>query len=363
MSKDYYQILGVNKGATQEEIKKSYYKLAHEHHPHKGGDESKMKEVNEAYGVLGNDEKRQQYDQFGQTFDQAKAGGGMGGFGDFSDFAKAYQSGDGNTGGGFSFNSQDLGDMFGDLFGGGARTRSARVVQGADIEIDLTIDFQQAVFGVDKELKLNKDKICDKCKGEGGEPGSKVTTCKTCKGTGQVVKSIGFGMGFPSACPTCDGQGKTIEKKCTSCHGKGVTKEMDMMGVKIPAGIDNGQTMRLAGKGQAAPKGGRPGDLYLRIRVLPDPRFHRDGSNIKTKSHISFSQAALGDKIEIETIDGKVKLKIPEGTQSGKIFSIKGKGVQQLQGRNRGDHLVEVIVETPSKLNRKQKQALKDLDS
>lgn len=362
MAKDYYQILGVTKNASQEELKKAYYKLAHQHHPNKGGNEAKMKEINEAYSVLGNKEKRQQYDQFGQTFDQASRQGGFGGggFSDFSDFAQSFRGG--QQGGNFSFDMGDLGDMFGDLFGmGGRRSSGARTSKGRDIEAELTIEFSEAAFGVEKELTLNKDVTCNNCKGSGAEPGSKVNTCPTCQGTGQILKSIGFGIGFPSVCPDCQGAGKKAEKSCGSCHGKGVLSSRESFKVKIPAGIDNGQTVRLPGKGQAA-RGGQSGDLYLHIKVLPDLRFRRDGYDLRSKKEISFTQAALGDKIEIETIDGKIKLKIPEGTQSGKIFRIRGKGVSQLHGRGRGDHLVEIIVKTPTNLSRSQKKALKDLE-
>jgi len=366
MAKNYYDILGVSKTATQEEIKKAYYKLAHKHHPNKGGDEAKMKEINEAYSVLGKIEKRKQYDQFGSTFEQARAQGGFGGFGgfrDFSDFAEAYKSGGGQNGQSFSFDMGDLGDIFGDLFGmgGSRRTRTSRSFQGSDIEADLTIDFQEAAFGTEKELRLNKDIVCPKCKGEGAEPGSKVTTCPTCQGTGQIVRNIGFGIGIPSVCPDCNGQGRKAEKNCSQCGGKCTIKDTETIKVKIPAGIDNGQSIRLSGKGQAGIKGAPAGDLYLRIKVLPDIRFRREGFDIKTKAEISFTQAALGDKIEIETLDGKIKLKIPEGTQSGKVFLIKDKGVPHLQSRGRGDQLVEVIVKTPKDLSRKQKELLREL--
>jgi len=365
MAKDYYNILGVTKGSSPEEIKKAYYKMAHQHHPHKGGDEAKMKEINEAYSVLGNAEKKAQYDQYGSTFEQARSQGGFGGFNgfqDFSDFAEAFRSGSGNSGANFSF---DLGDIFGDLFGtGSSRTKSRRAskFQGADIEAELTLDFQEAVFGTEKELSLNKNSVCQKCKGEGAEPGAKVTTCSTCRGTGQVVRNMGFGIGFPSTCPACEGTGKKAEKECSQCRGQGVTKETENIKVKIPAGIDNGQTIRLAGKGQAGNKGGLAGDLYLRIKVLPDLRFKRSGFDLKMKTEISFTQAALGAKIEIETIDGAVRLKIPEATQSGKVFRLKGKGVPILHGRGRGDQLVEIIVKTPSRLSRRQKELLKELE-
>jgi molecular chaperone DnaJ len=362
MAKNFYDTLGVSKTASQDEIKKAYYKLAHQHHPHKGGDEAKMKEINEAYGVLGKPEKRKQYDQFGSNFGQ---GGPQGGFGDFSDFARAYGGSAGANGSNFSFDMGDLGDIFGDLFGGGrsrsSRSRSTQRFQGSDIEAELTIDFQQAVFGSEKELVLNKNVTCSKCNGNGAETGSKVLTCQTCGGSGQVVRNIGFGIGFPSTCPDCNGSGQKIEKECKQCRGSGIVKDTEKIKVKIPAGIDNGQTIRLAGKGEAGQKGGQAGDLYLRIKVLPDLRFRRDGFDIKVKKEISFTQAALGDKIEIETLEGTVKLKIPEGTQSGKVFRLSGKGIPHLQSRGRGDQLVEVIVKTPMGLNRRQKDLLKEL--
>ncbi|MFA6254667.1 MAG: molecular chaperone DnaJ [Patescibacteria group bacterium] len=368
MAKDYYQTLGISKGASPEEVKKAYYKMAHQHHPHKGGDEAKMKEINEAYSVLGNAEKKAQYDQYGQTFEQARSQGGFsgaGGFRDFSDFASAFGQQGGQGGNNFSFEFGDLGDIFGDLFGmGSSRSKSRRAskFQGADIEAELTLDFQEAVFGTEKELSLNKNSVCQKCKGEGAEPGAKVMTCSTCRGTGQVVRNMGFGIGFPSVCPTCEGTGKKAEKECSQCRGQGVTKETEHIKVKIPAGIDNGQTVRLAGKGQAGNKGGQAGDLYLRIKVLPDLRFKRAGFDLKTKKEISFTQAALGAKIDIETLDGTVRLKIPEATQSGKIFQLKGRGVPILHGRGRGDQLVEIIVKTPSRLSRRQKELLKELE-
>lgn len=351
MAQDFYDVLGVSKSATKEEIKKAYYKLAHQHHPHKGGDEKKMKEINEAYAVLGNEEKRKQYDQFGGAFNQA---GGFGG--GFNDFASNF----GGQGANVNFDFGDLGDIFGDFFGGSSRSRQR--ARGADIETTITINFEEAVFGTEKKFSLNKDVICNHCKGSGGEPGTKVSTCSTCRGTGQVVKSVGFGIGLPSTCSQCSGQGQQIEKKCTTCHGSGVKKEAEEIKVKIPAGIDDGQSIRLSGRGAAGQKGTPAGDLYLRINVAPDKRFVRNGYDLRSKAQISIKQAILGDKIEIETVDGKVKLKIPEGTHSGKVFRIKGKGVNHLQGKGRGDQLVEVTVNIPSKLSRKQKDLLKELD-
>jgi molecular chaperone DnaJ len=363
MAKDYYQILGVPKTASADELKKAYYKLAHQHHPHKGGDEAKMKEINEAYGVLSNAEKRQQYDQYGQTFEQAKSQGGYSGFGNFNDFAQNFGGQGGNS---YNFDFGDMGDIFGDLFGFGGsskRGRGSRRRQGADIEAELTINFEEAAFGAQKSLNLTKDVPCQKCNGTGAEPGSKTITCQTCKGTGQVVRNIGFGIGFPRACPDCNGQGKKNEKDCRQCRGQGVNRQSNAINVKIPAGIDNGQSIRLSGYGSAGTKGGEAGDLYLRIKVIPDSRFVRDGYNIKTKAEINFSQAALGAKVEIETLDGPVTLKIPDGIQSGKIISLRGRGIPQLNGRGRGDQRVEVIVKTPTRLNQRQKELLKELEN
>jgi len=360
MAKDYYQILGVSKSASQDEVRKAYYKLAHQHHPNKGGDEAKMKEINEAYGVIGNEDKRKQYDQFGQTFDQA---GGSGGFGGFNGQGFGQQGF--NGGQSFNFEFGDMGDILGDLFGMGGRQRSSRSSQrqGGDIQTEMTISFSEAAFGVEKDIHLSKDIVCKKCNGSGAEPGSKTVTCPTCKGTGQVVRNIGFGIGFPSPCQDCEGTGKKAEKQCSECKGRGVTKQTETISVKIPAGIDNNQSIRLTGRGQAGGKGGQAGDLYIKIRVTPDPRFSRQGYDILTTSEISFTQAALGGKIDIDTLDGKMELKIPEGTQSGKVLRLKGKGTQVLNSRNRGDQLITLIVKTPTRLNKKQKELLQELDN
>ncbi|NUM25228.1 MAG: molecular chaperone DnaJ [Candidatus Buchananbacteria bacterium] len=364
MAKNYYDILGVSKSSTQEEIKKAYYKLAHKHHPHKGGDEQKMKEINEAYGVLGNAEKRSQYDKFGSTFQQGSGAGGFGGFQDFSDFAQAFRGSAGNNAGAnFSFDFGDLGDIFGDFFGGGrGQGRSQSRNRGSDIEAQITIEFTEAVFGTEKNISLTKDATCQACTGTGAQAGSKVLTCSTCHGTGQVVRNVGFGIGMPSVCPDCRGEGKKVEQECQVCRGAGVVKKSENIKVKIPAGIDDGQAIRLAGYGAAGRRGAQAGDLYLKVKVTPNKSLQRDGYDIKTVAEISFKQAALGDKIDVITVDGVVKLKIPEGTQSGKVFIIKGRGVPHLQGRNRGDHLVEVIVKTPTKLSRQQRKQIEALD-
>lgn len=357
MSKDYYNILGVNKNASQDDIKKAFRRLAHEHHPDKkSGDEAKFKEINEAYQVLSDSKKRAQYDQFGSTFEQARAGGQ--GFEGFSDFT-----------GDFNVNMDDLGDIFsglGDVFGfsgqGGSRRRQTR--RGHDIQALLTIDFSEAVFGVEKEISLKKTVKCSKCQGDGREPDTDIIICKTCGGQGRVIRlqrTILGNVQVQMTCEACQGQGKTFKEKCSACRGAGLVQRIVNLKIKIPAGIDNNETIRLSGQGEAAPKGAQAGDLYLKIRVNADRRFERDGVNIKSRAEISFSQAALGDKIEVATVDGPVDLKIPEGTQSGKVFILRDKGAPYLNGRGRGNHLVEVIVKTPTSLSRKQKEMFREL--
>ncbi len=357
MSKDYYNILGVNKNATQDEIKKAFRKKAHTYHPDKEtGNEAKFKEANEAYQILGNEKKRTQYDQFGSAFNGATGQGGQqqssGGFEGFS-------------GGGFNINMDDLGDMFsgfGDMFGGGTRSREYQ--QGADMQIAVQIDFKDAIFGVEKEIKFEKAIKCDKCNGNGAEPGSKINTCKVCKGTGRVTRiqrSILGNIQVQAVCENCNGEGKTYDKKCTKCYGNGAVRDIVKLKVKIPAGIDNNEVIRLSGQGEIGEKGAQAGDLYLKIRVIPSTKFTREAYDIHSIEEISFSQAALGDKIEVETIDGNIKLKIPSGTQSDTIFKLRNKGVVKLRGRGHGDHLVKVIIKTPQFLNREQKKLFEKL--
>jgi molecular chaperone DnaJ len=362
MSKDYYNTLGVNKDATPDQIKKAFRKKAHECHPDKpGGDEAKFKELNEAYQVLSDQTKRSQYDQFGQTFDQAgRQGGGFSGFNGF------------NAGGGQGFNidMDDLGDIlggFGDIFGfggGGAKQGRRRASRGRDIEVILNLDFKEAVFGVEREISLKKATGCPRCNGSGAEPGVGEETCPTCKGSGRVnrMQRTVFGnVQVQTTCSTCHGDGKIIKEKCHQCRGSGVINEIASLKIKIPAGIDNGETLRFAGQGEATGKGGTAGDLYIKVRVNPDKRFARDGFDIMSKAEINVSLAALGGKIDVETVDGPVELKIAEGTQSGRVIRLKGKGVPHIHSSLRGDHLVEVIVKTPTGLSRKQKEQLREL--
>ncbi|HUT22081.1 MAG TPA: molecular chaperone DnaJ [Candidatus Bipolaricaulota bacterium] len=353
-SKDYYKTLGVEKNASQDEIKRAFRKLAHQYHPDKpDGNEQKFKEVNEAYQALGDEKKRQQYDQFGSTFDQA----GAGGFGGFS--------GQNPFGGGFSsanFDMGDLGDIFGDVFGFGSRSR--RQARGADIEMDLTVDFMEAVFGAEKVISLNKNIVCPNCSGNGAEPGSKIYECPACKGSGRqsrVQQTILGAIQTQVACPDCGGKGRKIEKKCSRCKGMGIVNENEEIKVSVPAGIDNGESLKLSGRGEAA-SSGEAGDLYLHIRVRPSDQFERRGYDILSNQQISFARAALGDKMEINTIDGEVSLKIPAGTQPGTKFRLKGKGIPKLRGYGRGDHWVIIDVNVPKNLTREQKDLLNKLD-
>lgn len=352
MSKDYYDILGVSKTATEEEIKKAFRKKAHQYHPDKGGgDEAKFKEINEAYQVLGNKDKRSQYDRFGSAaFNQG--GPGYGGFNGFN-------------GQGFNINMDDLGDIFGgfgDIFGfGGGRSTKRRSNRGADMQVAISLPFMEAVFGVEKEIKFSKIAGCKKCNSSGAEPGSEVKTCSVCHGSGhitQMQRTVLGAIQMQTACSECRGEGKIITKPCSVCHGAGTHKETVTLTVKIPAGISDGEMIRLTGQGEAGAKGGPAGDLYIKVHVIADNRFRRQGDDIISRSTIGFPEAALGTKIDIETVDGPVSLKIPEGTQSGKVFILKNKGVPNVHGRGRGNHLVEVIVQTPTNLSRKQKQLL-----
>ncbi len=352
--KDYYNILGVSKSASQAEIKTAFRKLAHQHHPDKGGDVAKFKEINEAYQVVGNEQKRKQYDQFGSNFNS-----NTGGF-DFSGFQRGGFSGQ-------NVNYEDLGDIFGgigDMFGFSSR-RGERVVKGEDIEAILVIDFLEAVFGAEKEILLDKDLNCDKCQGSGAEPGSKVETCNICKGRGRVLKvqrTIFGSMQVEAVCSDCQGEGKTYSQKCSKCKGQGIYQGQEKIKVKIPAGINNGEAIRLSGHGNSGPQGSVSGDLILRIRVNPNKKFERDGYDTYNNFRLNIKQAILGDKIKIETVHGEVVLKIPEGTQSKTKFKIKGRGIPKLRGGGNGDHYVEVIVDIPKGVSKKNKKILEEID-
>lgn len=358
--RDYYEILGVSKNASVDEIKKAYRKLALKHHPDKGGtkeDEAKFREVNEAYQILSDPQKRKQYDQFGHA-GSFGAGAGAGGF----DWGQ-YQQGFGFGTEGFNINFEDfggLGDIF-EMFSGGRSRRRDR--RGADVEAGISIDFSDAVKGAEKEIVLDKYNVCEKCDGSGAESGSGRKDCGTCNGSGQVRterRTILGTFAQSSTCETCNGIGKVPEKPCTKCHGAGRIKEKRPVKVKIPAGIDSGQSIRIAGQGEAGPAGTKSGDLYLTVMVKLNPKFHREGSDISSESKISFPDAALGTTVDVETVSGNVKLKVPAGTQSGKVFKLSGKGMPRVNSSGHGDHLVTIIVETPTKLSRKQRQLLED---
>jgi len=355
VSKDYYQTLGVNKNASQEEIKKAFRVLAHQHHPDKaGGNEEKFKEINEAYQILGDAEKRKKFDQFGSAAFEGGQGYPGGGFSGFSGF---------NQGGiNFDFGDVgDLGDLFGSAFGfGGGRSR--RASRGNDLQTDLTLTFEESIFGVSKDITINKTSACERCGGVGAEPGSKMNQCKECKGAGyqtRVQRTILGAIQSKVSCQACGGEGEMAEKKCSTCDGSGLNRIKKTLTVDVPSGVENGNTLRLNGQGEAV-KGGQTGDLYIRLRVHEDRRFVRDGFDIRSEVVIGFTQAALGDTIDVETVDGTVELKIPESTQSGAELRLRGKGVPN---RNkRGDHIVTVKIITPKNLSRKQKELLKELD-
>lgn len=359
MPKDYYKILGVDKSATQDEIKKAFKKLAMQYHPDRpGGDEKKFKEINEAFQVVGDAEKRAKYDQFGADFDQQ---GGFGGA-SWEDFMRAARSGQGGFGGG-NFGGIDLGDIFGDMFGfggGGGRGQG----RGRDIQVDVELDFKEAAFGIEKELSLRKQSKCDVCHGSGSEPGSKIDSCHTCHGQGQVVQQQRTFLGVMqtvATCPECHGRGQKPSAKCKHCGGDGIIAKTANIKVKIPAGIDDGEAIRLSGHGEAAPHGAPTGDLYVRVHVRSQKIFHREGFDVYTESEIGFTQATLGDKIEVPTLDGTLTVAVPEGIESGQLIRLKGRGITQLGRSGRGDHYVRVKIRVPKRLSKKAKQLLQEL--
>lgn len=346
MSKrDYYEVLGVSKSATKDELKKAYRKLSKQFHPDinkEPGADEKFKEVKEAYEVLSDDQKRAQYDQFGhvdpnQGFGGADFGGGFGGFEDI-------------------FNS-----FFG---GGGGRRRDPNAPrQGADLQYTMTLKFEEAVFGKETDIEIPREETCDTCDGSGAKPGTKVDTCKHCHGSGQlnVEQNTPFGrIVNRRVCHYCNGTGKEIKEKCSTCSGTGKVTRRNKIHVKIPAGVDDGQQLRVAGKGEAGINGGPSGDLYIVFHIRSHEFFERDGDDIYCEMPITFVQAALGDEVEVPTLHGKVKLKVPAGTQTGTKFRLKGKGVPNVRGYGTGDQHVLVKIVTPTKLSEKQKQLLKE---
>lgn len=352
MPKDYYAILGVSKTAKEDDIKKSFRRLAHEHHPDKGGDPSKFKDINEAYQVLSDPKKRQMYDQFGSAaFEQGGPGGGPGGFGgfDFNNFQ------------GQDFG--DLGDILGEMFGFGGPRPSRRAGRGEDIQVDVELSFHDAAFGVQRSIRLYKHTTCQACAGSGAEKGTKMASCKTCSGSGQTKQAQRtlFGV-FQTvvACTDCHGTGEKPEQPCKHCKGSGVERREETLTIPIPAGIANDQVLRVEGAGEAAAYGGGTGDLFVRVRVLADKRFTREGHDVLTQLEVPFSILALGGKVAVETLDGSEELTVPEGTPSGTVLVLKGKGIPFPRG-GRGDHRVRVTPSVPKHPNREQRKSLEDL--
>ncbi|MDY7046338.1 molecular chaperone DnaJ [Virgibacillus sp. M23] len=349
MSKrDYYEVLGVDKGASKEEIKKAYRKLARKYHPDVNKEANaadKFKEAKEAYEVLGNEQKRAQYDQFGHAGPQSQ---GFGGFGGSQDF-----------GGGF-------GDIFDMFFGGGGRSRDPNAPQqGADLQYTMVLDFEEAIFGKETDITIPKEETCDTCSGSGAKPGTKAKTCSHCGGSGQLnmEQNTPFGKVVNRrVCNYCSGSGKIIPDKCNTCGGTGKVKKRKTIHITIPAGIDEGQQIRVSGKGESGVNGGPPGDLFVVVQVKPHDFFQREGDHIFCELPLTFAQAALGDEIEVPTVHGKVKLKIPAGTQTGKTFRMKGKGAPNVRGYGHGDQHIKVKVMTPTKLSERQKELLREFN-
>ena len=355
MKADYYEVLQVTRTATDQEIKTSYRKLAMQFHPDRNpGDktaEEKFKECSEAYGVLSDPQKRAAYDRYGHA--------GFGG--------AASQQGGGFPGGfsGFGGDPQDLGDIFGDIFGemfggGGGGRRQSRAQRGRDLRYDMAMEFEEAVFGKEQEIKIKRSETCDDCKGTGSANGKQPATCSQCRGAGQVRYQQGF-FSVARACPKCEGSGVNVTDPCNTCKGESRVMREHTINVKVPAGVEDGTRIRYQGEGEAGKLGGPAGDLYVELRVKAHKFFQRDGDDLHCVVPVSFPQAALGDELEIETLEGLTALKVPEGTQSGKSFRIKGKGVPHLNSHGKGDLIVEVRVQTPNKLTKKQKELLKEL--
>ena len=352
--RDYYEVLGVSKTASEDEIKKAFRKGAVKYHPDKeGGDEAKFKEINEAYEVLKDQQKRQRYDQFGHAGVGGSTGGGASGGNPFEGFDFGGQGMQFDFGGG-------LGDIFGQFFGGGQSHQGPK--RGRDVETSITLTFEEAVFGVERTISLNLEDECDHCSGTGAEPGYSLKACPDCKGAGQqtrVMNSIFGQIQQAVTCQTCHGKGKIPEKNCSACGGRGTLRQSREVKLKIPAGIDDGATIRLREHGEAI-QGGSKGDLYVHIRVKAHKKFTREGNIILSQEHISMVDAALGTEIDVDTVDGQVRMKIPAGTQNGTDFKLSSHGVPNLRNDSRGPHIVGIIVDIPTKLTKKQKELLEE---
>lgn len=356
--RDYYEVLGVSKGASDDEIKKAYRKLAKKYHPdvNKNNPEAaeKFKEASEAYEILSDKEKRSRYDQFGFAGVDPSYGGGAGGAGGFSGFS----------------DFGDLGDIFGSFFGGGfgggsRQSRANAPRQGESVRRTVVLDFEEAAFGCEKEITIDRVEKCTECGGTGAEKGSSPETCSNCHGTGTVQQTqrTPFGaFSSTTSCPNCHGTGKIIRKPCKKCHGSGTERKQRKLQVKLPAGIDDGQSVALRGQGGAGVNGGPAGDVIVTVSIRPHPLFQRDGYDVWCEVPISYAQACLGEKLIVPTIDGKVEYTMPAGTQPGTVFRMRGKGIQIVNGRGRGDQYVKVTLEVPKNLNEKQKKLLREME-
>ncbi len=350
--RDYYEVLGVGKNASDDEIKKAHRKLAKKYHPDLNKDNpeaaEKFKELNEAYEVLSDKEKKAKYDQFGFAGVDPNYGGG-GGFGGFG-----------------GFDMGDLGDIFGSFFGGGStRSRRNAPQRGETLQQRVMLSFEEAAFGCEKEITIGRVETCEECGGSGAAPGTSADTCSTCRGTGTVTQTQRTPLGMfqtQSACPNCRGTGKIIKTPCKKCGGKGKVRNSRTLKVKIPAGIDDGQSIQLRGQGGAGSNGGPAGDVIVTIGIRPHPLFTREGSDVLCEIPISFTQAALGVTLQVPTIDGKIEYQVPEGTQTGTVFRMRGKGIQNVNGRGRGDQFVRVNIEVPRNLSQKQKELLREFE-
>lgn len=347
--RDFYEVLGVAKNASADELKKAYRRLAMKYHPDRNPDskeaEEKFKEANEAYEILSDDDKRAAYDRYGHAGVDPSMGGG-GGFG-------------GAGGAGFG---DIFGDVFGDIFGGGGRGGQQRSNRGADLGYTLELDLEEAVRGTKVQIRVPTMAECEVCEGTGAKKGTSASTCGTCKGAGQVRVQQGFFV-MSQTCPTCHGRGKVISDPCRPCHGEGRVRKNKTLEVKIPAGVDTGDRIRLSGEGEAGAQGGPAGDLYVQVSVREHRIFKRDGADLYCEVPIDFTDAALGGELEVPTLDGRVKLRIPEGTQTGKLFRLKGKGVKPIRGHAPGDMLCRVVIETPVNLNGRQKELLQEFQA
>lgn len=352
MSKDYYQILGLQKGASKDEVKKAFRKMAAQYHPDKKtGDEEKYKEVTEAYAVLGDEKKKAEYDTYGHSFQGAGGGQGQGfsGF-DFSGFQQG-------AGGGFEFDLNDIFQNFG--FGGGGQ-QSRR---GRDVSIDINLNFQESIFGVTRKLLITKNNLCKECEGTGAKKGTEMSSCSTCNGQGKVRENRNSIMGsFTTVreCNTCSGTGKIPKERCGHCAGAGVARTEEEISIKVPAGIQNGEVIRMTGRGEAVPNG-QPGDLYIKVHVEQHATIKRDGATLTTNLPIKLTDALLGSSYSVETLDGPINIKIPAGITHGELLRIKGKGVPIGSGSSRGDFMVKISIETPKKLSRKAQKLVEEL--